>query len=274
MYTGEEITYTGGPYSSYEHWVVNYQARATNAGGTEYRTIVHQFGVTDPSYNYRPLGTPFAWVPARNTGPWHLKEDLVFHKGPDYATFSSFVSDVTQKINNVYGRQAILSDPTYLDTFNFYVYLNTAASASLCGSVHPNADLDMSWRDADVILHVADFQDCTTDNHFTAEGSNTKAFLNESGHGVFGLADEYDRCNTLYFQPAHEPNIFDTENDCRSEQTAKGRDPNACWQFTACQDGWWGIHRLTDLTVMTRGEVGDPWGVEAQERLFWYFSRF
>lgn len=112
--------------------------------------------------------------------------------------------------------------------------------------------------------------------HFTAEGSNTKAFLHESGHGIFGLADEYDAgssCYTYYFQPATEPNIWSSQADCRAEQTAKGRNPDTCWKFTACQGGWWGIQALNDGTVMQIGLVNDPWGTESREHVNWWFGQ-
>ena len=144
-----------------------------------------------------------------------------------------------------------------------------------CGTVHPDAVMDMPWTNVDAILHTTDFQDCASPGlrHFTAEGHNTKTFLHESGHAVFCLADE---CNgrTRYFEPVNEPNIWNTEAECRAEQTAKGRDPDACWQFTSRQGGWWGIHSLSDNTVMQRGNVHDPWGIESAEHVMWYFDQF
>ena len=84
---------------------------------------------------------------------------------------------------------------------------------------------------------------------------NCEAFLHEFSHSIFELADEYSGSYTTYFMTADEPNIFDTETQCQDEQTAKGRDPADCWQFTPYQTGWWGTHSGT--TVMTHGLVTD-----------------
>ena len=161
-----------------------------------------------------------------------------------------------------------------MDIFNFYIYSKEAQAAN-CGTPDSDIDADMPWRDADAVLHVGNLSDCTnlSLSRFSAEGGNTKAFLHESGHGVFDLADEYDG-TTYYFQPFNEPNIWDLEADCRLEQTNKNRDPDDCWRFTSRQDGWWGIQSLSDGTVMQIGNVGDPWGIEAEEHVRWFFGLF
>ncbi|MEW5980372.1 MAG: hypothetical protein AB1898_31680 [Acidobacteriota bacterium] len=274
---GDVCTFTSdaGEYAHLQDWYVHYYARATNSAGST-RTIGYQFGVTDNSYNYHPLGFDFSWIPARMTGSDHERTDVVFHRAADYGTFETFVDNVTDKINGVYGRQALIRERYHFDRFNHYVYRKTAASAGDCGLVHADADADMSWREIDAVLHVTDFGDCTRGSHFSAEGRATKAFLHESGHAIYDLADEYDDddCSTGgYFQRENEPNIFDTEEACRAEQTAKGRDPNACWQFTGCRGGWWGIHDLDVDTVMQNGNVGEPWGIEAEEHISWYYSQ-
>lgn len=270
--TGDTCTFTGGPYTAYEGTTVSYLANATDSGGGTDSKGYYYFAITDASYNWS-----LNYMPARRVGDHPAKEDLVFHRASDYAAFGAFVDDVEDKMYSVYGAQDVIEEPDNFDVFNFYVYSLVASTAS-CGTVDPNANLDMTWRDDDVVLHVGNLGDCTNLalNHFTAEGGFTKAFLHESGHGLFECADEYDDndCSTGYFEPADEPNIWDTEAECRTEQTAKGRDPDACWQFTACQGGWWGIQLLTDNTVMQRGNLGDPWGIEAREKVVWWFGQW
>jgi hypothetical protein len=267
--TGDTCTYTGGPYTAYEGTTVSYLANITDSDGSTDSRGYYYFAITDASYNWA-----FDWITARRTGSTADKEDLVFHRTSDYSSFGDFVDDVGDKMYDVYKNQEIIKDPDNFDTFNVYVYTKTATTGS-CGTVDSDADTDMPWRDDDAILHVANFQDCTNLGltHFTAEGSNTKAFLHESGHAVLGMADEYDG-PTSYFQPPDQPNIWDIEADCRAEQTAQSRDPDDCWQFTSRQGGWWGTHLLTDGNVMQVGNAGDPWGTEAEEHVQWYFNQF
>lgn len=268
LVTGDTCTFTGGPYES--SWLGSYRVVATDADEDTDTHGWYYFAITDDSY-----GWVLDWLPARWMGDTPGHEDLVFHMASDYASFEDFVDDVEDKMYDVYNQQDIISKTDNMDKFNFYIYTKTASYTG-CGSVHADADVDMPWRDDDAVLHTTNIGDCTNIglSHFSAEGHNTKAFLHESGHGVFGLADEYDGCGTYYFEPASEPNIFDTEAGCRAEQVAKGRDPDECYQFTACAGGWWGIHDMSINTVMQWGMVGEPWGVEAAERVEWFFDQF
>jgi len=269
--TSSPCVYVGGPYPAYEGTTVSFRANLSKLDcsgfGCSASDGYNYFGVTDTSYNY---STPY--IPARVTGTSADKEDLVLHMSTDYEDngqdFGDFIGHVYNKIYDVFGGQSIVRDN--LAAFNVYVYTKEATSGG-CGTVNSDANTDMPWRDDDGVLHWETFRDCTNGGltHFSAEGSNTKAFLHEAGHAVFGLGDEY--CgDTSYFQPANEPNIWDLENTCRAEQTAKSRDPNACYQFCSNQGGWWGTH--TGTTVMVNGMTGESWGIEGEERVKWFFN--
>lgn len=265
----QTYTFTGGPYAAYQGTTVSYLAKITaNNGKTDTRGYYY-FAITDNNYNWANTN-----IPARYVGAHTQKEDIAFHRTNEYTSFKDFVDDVDDKVWDVYDQQDIINAPDNLDNFNFYIYTKIATTTD-CGTVHSDCDTDMPWRDVDAVLHVANMTDCTNleGRHFTAEGSNTKAFLHESGHAVFGLADEYDG-NTHYFEPVDEPNIWDLQATGKTEQTAKGRDPNAVWKFTAKQGDWWGIQLSTANNVMQVGNVGDPWGTEGTERMNWYFNQF
>jgi hypothetical protein len=274
--TSSPCTYTGGPYTTREDGFVSYaanvEARYTVLGLQWTQTDsdgYYNTGITDANYDF--LGLDYLY--GRWKGATADYEDVVFHMADDYAasgqTFTDFLNDATDKIQDVYGAQDIIK--TNLDKFNFWVYKNEGDETG-CGTVHADANTDMPWRDDDAVLHFTNFQDCTNVglSHFSAEGSNTKAFLHESGHAVFGLGDEYDGPTNYSIVQSPEQNIWDNEADCRSEQTAKGRDPNDCYEFTTRDGGWWSIHQGT--TVMTTGNVGDAWYTEAAERVRWYFN--
>jgi hypothetical protein len=259
---------SSSPYTSFKNSTVSYQAKIKDSGTSikSNESKIYYFAITDTNY---------AWsksvIPARYVDTHDKKIDLVFHRDSDLS-MSNFIDNVEYKIWSVFGKQDYVKNTSVMDMFNFYVYDKTASSTN-CGTVDNSINTDAPWRNADVVLHTANLQDCTIDSHYSAEGSDTKAFLHESGHGIFSLYDEYDAapsCYTNYQQSGNEPNIFSSETNCRTEQTAKSRDPNACWKFTTCQSGWWGIHKLTDNTVMINGMVGNPWGIEAREHLVWF----
>lgn len=268
--------YTGGPYPTrkdgFLSYAANIEAKYTFNGKQYTKTDVDGYyftGVTDDNYNWNSS----EYLYARYKGDTADHEDLVFHMADDYAAngqnFGDFIDDASDKVRDVYGGQDILE--TNLHNFNFWVYKKDA-QATGCGTVDGDADTDMPWRDDDAVLHAANFQDCTNVglSHFSAEGFSTKAFLHESGHAVFGLGDEYDGPTNYTIVQSPEPNIFATENECRTEQNNKNRDPDECYEFTARSGGWWSIHQGT--TVMTTGNVGNPWYTEAAERVRWFFD--
>lgn len=230
---------------------------------------INTFGVTDSTYTYQANSGNY--IPAMDQAPSSDAVDVVFHMAADYNTTGSnltqdFIDDVEDKIYEEYGRQDIIEDQ--LQNFNFWVY-TVPGDRGDCGTPDSSVSSNMPFRDADAVLHVEQFRDCSKGSRFSAEGYDTKAFLHESGHGVFNLADEYDG-DTYYFEPANEPNIFETQNNCTSEQSAKGRSTSACSQFTSRQGGWYKTH--TQITLMQRGFTGDPWGTEGVEHMNWFFN--
>jgi hypothetical protein len=209
-------------------------------------------------------------IPILQQQPTFDAIDLVFHQATDYDATSlqaDFLGDVEDKVYDVYLERDLIA--ANFEAFNFYVYTKPG-EADGCGVPDPDIASDATFRDVDAVLHALEFRDCAIGSRFSAEGYPTKAFLHESGHAVFGLADEYDG-DTNYFEPAVEPNIWADETDCENEQSAQGRSTGACTEFTNRQGGWWRAHAGT--TVMLRGFMADPWGFEGEERLEWVFAQ-
>lgn len=273
-YNTPECSYTDGPYPSYEGSSVSFLARL-DTFDCDIRCDkwdgYYEFGVTDANYNW---GTN-KYIPARVsvgniTAPSGTDEILLIHMADDYATngktFADFVGHVHEKIYDVYADQDIIKK--HMDDMDIYVYTREATLGN-CGTVHWQTNVEVPWRDDDAILHYTPANDCTDGSlsRFTAEGLPSVDFLHHSGHAIFGLADE-GCTGTGYFESLIEPNIFSSQEACRAEQNLKLRNPDACYEF--CGNGWWGIH--TGTTVMSNGAVGDPWGVEAEERINYFFN--
>ncbi|MBL4868665.1 MAG: hypothetical protein JKY67_20065 [Pseudomonadales bacterium] len=272
-YNSLTCSYTGGPYLSYEGSTVSFAAALDvfdcDNSACDKVDGYYDFGITDASYVW---GTT-TYIPAKvsvgtSSFPSGVDSELLIHMATDYLpgkTFADFVSDVHDKIYDVYAAQSLIK--TNMKNMDIYVYTRTAGTGS-CGSVAWQTNTEVPWRDNDAVLHDSTLTDCTDSGltRFTAEGSNTTDFLHHSGHAVFGLADEGTGA-LGYFQATNEPNIFSSQAACQSEQNLKGRSPGACNEFSA---GWWGIHSGT--TVMSNGAVGDSWGTEAFERVQYYFN--
>ena len=166
-------------------------------------------------------------IPITVNGDHAGKLDVVFVPDDDYNNdITLFLQHVNDKINSRYGAVAPISG--HMNEFNFYYVRDSGDANRNCG-VPPDQFWDYCpFADVIAILHRTNFRDCSIGNHFTAEGENTQAFLHESGHGVFGLADEYDDspdCTTRYFQPNPNPNIWDTQTACINDATNEYRAP-------------------------------------------------
>ncbi len=280
--TSSPCVYLGGPYPARENSWLGYHAE-TNADFTlaglsssESDSDLGYTGITEADYSWKDsLGV--SHIPARWGAHSTVTTNVLFQRSTDYNTVTvaagraDFLADLSTKIHDILmDKEEIWG---HMDDINIYAYRFAGDTSAGCpGVLNANTAADTgSFIDDNGILHDITFGDCTTGfNLFSAEGStNTKAFLHEFSHSIFELADEYDG-DTFYFEAANEPNIFDTEAGCQAEQVAKSRDPSACYEFTANQTGWWGIH--TGITVMTSGLESHPWSTESVERLKWWFD--
>jgi beta propeller repeat protein len=93
------------------------------------------------------------------------------------------------------------------------------------------------------ILHETDCRDYASG--IFGEALSARAYmpgvlLHESGHAIFGLADEYDDepygCKAGYEETSPHPNIFEDKDRCEDITVA---DPLACHEFTECDGGWY-----------------------------------
>ena len=280
--TASPCVETAGPFTGSENGWVGYHVETTadfdvlGMQSTDTDTDLGATGITEEDYTWRADGG-VTHIPARWGAHSSVNTNVLFQRSDDYNTtnvatgLANFLGDLSTKIHDILmDKEEIWGN---MEDINIYAYRPSGNTDDGCpGVLNPNTVAQTgSVIDDNGILHVEDFQDCTTGaNQFTAEGStDTRAFLHEFSHSIFRLADEYDG-PTNYFETANEPNIFDEEDSCRDEQVLKGRDPDDCYEFTALQTGWWGTH--TGITVMTNGLDFHPWSRESVERLQWWFD--
>ena len=228
-------------------------------------------------------------IPHNTNGNPETRIDIAFVPDDDYQGTvdkpvlhggheTSFLKDVEDK-RGIYADLPPIS--SHMSDFNFY-FSAVAGEADDCG------DPPEPWHyygacllvDTAAVLHAQEFGDCTDGREFSAEGDDTQAFRHESGHGVFGLADEYEdhrlQDYTYYFQPRPLPNIWDSEQECRDAAPGLGVPASDCSpfcdpQWPACGSGWWRLDKWMN-EVMRRGEAGDVFGVACTERINWVFG--
>lgn len=217
-------------------------------------------------------------VPTRSIGSHSDRIDLVFVPDIDYgsaATIDTWLPTFIQDIQNQIDQRLLAAAPVtgHADSFNFY-YTRTQGDSTIDPHTLPaNLTRVAPFADAYVMLHTNTFGDWTNWGPpviLGAEGAVGRSFIHEGGHGIFGLADEYDdapACRTARFEPNPNPNVWDLEADCRADVTNEGwGNANDCWQFTTCAGGWWKFG--TTAFIMEDGNwFANGWGQPASRRV-------
>jgi len=133
-------------------------------------------------------------------------------------------------------------------------------------------------------------------NIFSSQRSNYGTVLHESGHAIFGLADEYGTQNTSRFYPFPKPNVYPNEDSCRSDAISEGWNPNDCTQycipgtfdcnefkneikypqFWLKQDGWWRSDDNPDIMKEPSSPEEPPLPFQRADirRINWIFSLY
>lgn len=199
--------------------------------------------------------SPCIPLAGRDRGPSSRRLDVVFLKDDNYTgndvDFENIVNDMID--DRLLGIAPVTGND---GRFNFYIsqtLRGTSTNISACGeNILPNNFRELCpFADTVAVLHSETYGDCCSwTNVFSSEANLVRSFIHEAGHGVFGLADEYNNCNTSYFSGS---NIYDTEADCLADAAAN--DPGANWtcvQFTNCQTGFWKVKDGQD-TIMDDG---------------------
>ncbi|MEM4203660.1 MAG: carboxypeptidase regulatory-like domain-containing protein [Candidatus Methanomethylicaceae archaeon] len=209
--------------------------------------------------------------------------DVIFVPDEDYGSSQSIETWLPTFLNHINAQidQRLGGKPPVtgrLDWFNFY-YTREQGDAEPTYQIHifpPGLLRDCSFADAIVVLHNEEFGDWTImggrTSLYSSEGPIGRSFIHESGHGLFGLADEYDG-NTRYFQPNPHPNIWDTEQACRDYAANAGWNPDDCVKFTDRQGDWWKLG--TTRYIMYDGSYFDNgWGPPASRRIEWVLGQY
>jgi hypothetical protein len=286
-----------------EIWVNDRTAPASTTNGTSAASFTTPaFTDTDTQFSYgcrvrdNGLSAFTGWrtvgvgpqsgsaAPVLITGPTASRIDVVFvAERDDYPdpTDPVFLTDVRDAIVDAYyvrspsdpGRPANAPADFAIflanqDKFNFWI-ANERGHADTSGDCDHDGP-QIGFADSHALLHNNPFRDCQNPDlrTFSAEPDNPGVILHESGHGLFGLADEYC-CDGGYFQTGTNPNIYRQHQNppntpphllCGEDAPALGRTAADCRNFTEQIDWWfdkdWSISEPATDDLMA--DIGKP----------------
>lgn len=181
------------------------------------------------------------------------------------ANRQAFVSDIADVVENSYWQnQAYFYG---LARFNYF-YMTAAGSVT---ESPPDADgnfqcpavtwpaavnTDGAFADQLLLIHQNDLRDCGGGGRATAEPTSSRTVVHETGHGLFGLPDEYC-CDSFY--SAVPPVLYATEADCNNDPA------NAAWRNCTPLgpdrngDTWWRSQGHITTNLIMRNGGAEVW---------------
>ena len=161
------------------------------------------------------------------------------------ANRQAFVNDMAKVIENGYWQNR-----AYFNAWGRYNYFYMAASGTVtprspnpdgsfrCPTVvwPSQVDTDGAFADQIVLIHKNELRDCGGGGRATAEPTSFRTIVHETGHGLFGLPDEYC-CDGGYFTKA--PVMYASQSACTTDPANVGW--RSCQSHTSSRDGkvWW-----------------------------------
>lgn len=211
--------------------------------------------------------------------------DVVFIPSQEYTSNGEFIRDVTYMIENGYFAEETINRSREYMNFYYIPVSNHGTIGVVEGRVVWNTPSNWTevcpHADGGVIVHKASFRDYASGNVFSTENYSLGTLVHESGHGLFGLADEYC-CDSYYWQPDPYPNIYSSLSNCEEDSRREGWDASLCWEFCTagsvnCGEGFW-THRTSGYAMDCSCE-GYPrnvcnYNIYGARRVNWVFSQY
>lgn len=177
--------------------------------------------------------------------------DVVFVPDASYGDMSvlanrqAFADDAADAIENGYWQNQAYFNALF--SFNYF-YMTASGSVTanppdasgnfVCPTVTWPAQVntDAAFADQLILLHSNVLRDCGGGGRATAEPTSFRTIVHETGHGMFGLPDEYC-CDGGYFVAA--PVMYSSQTACTGD--AANASWRNCQSHTSSRNGsvWW-----------------------------------
>ncbi len=175
-----------------------------------------------------------ACIPVVYNGDPKDKINIVFVMDNDYGeNVDLFKSDIMNLIENGYYKSSEIANNKC--KFNFYYHPEDGNYVEVCSKWDLPASFwkDCSFADTAAIIFKGGDRACSS-TVFSAPRGSPKVVVHETGHNIFGMADEYC-CDGGYWQPSPgQPNIYTSKAACQSMSS----NPSACDNFCPEKKCW------------------------------------
>lgn len=220
------------------------------------RLVTYRFEVKGDknTYNHRITFATGTYPAANKAVPVYVVGDvnkvfnLVFVPDSDVMNINTFYDAVSQQIQKGFQTETYLN--RFRNSFNFYINPHRGRSRDYdSGLPHlpPSNISHLSFAQGVCLLHNADLRDHAGNysgvSMFSGELLNFGVVLHEAGHGMFGLADEYN--GGSHWPSLAQYNGFPYRNNWPNKDSAEKDATKYNGKTTAnvasIQSGWWKV---------------------------------
>ena len=225
------------------------------------RTYTHKI-----RYATNPYPVTDAAIPVYAVGEVEKVLNVVFIPDEDMADdLTLFYDNVGKNIHDSFHEEEYVR--RFRRSYNFYVNPVTAKAGNANDStphVYPSNDRNLDFAQGRIILHAADYRDFSNGRYVGTEYYNRGTILHETGHLLYGLADEYG--GGSHWQAEELPNNWRTLAGAQTDAPSRGKTAADAKEMD--DDGWWKL--CFDECIMLRtGRYVHPYDSPCQNRILY-----
>ncbi|MEY2561792.1 MAG: hypothetical protein QOG51_2207 [Verrucomicrobiota bacterium] len=244
-----------------------------SSGYGDNKYITYRFEVAGNSHTYNhtisfatnPYPVVDAAAPVYVVGDIDRVLNSVFVPDADMAgNMGQFLTGVADDIDLSFHREAWVR--RFRSAYNFFVNPATAQAGDYDAGtphVYPSNDANLSFAQARIILHSATKRDFSDGTYVGTEYFNRGTILHETGHLLYGMADEYG--GGVHWQNDKAPNNWNSLAVAQSAAPGVGKTSSDAVQIGG--DPWW---KLCDgnCMMLNTGLNIFPYDQPCRDRIF------
>ncbi len=211
---------------------------------------VFKHEVSYATQNYPIADDP---IPVYVVGDESNTMDVVFIPDSDITNLATFRDHCRRNIGEAYFQEA--TTKKFRHSFNFYINPRTGHATDYdriaTDGQHqvPSNYARLSFAEGKVIMHESGIRDYASNGLFSSIMQERGIIMHESGHALFGLADEYD--GGEHWQAASLPNNWSSLAGAQTDAPNRGKTAADVQQIAT--SGWYKI--CIDNCQMSRREL-------------------
>jgi hypothetical protein len=217
--------------------------KSSGYGANKYVTYRFEVSGNGHTYNHaisfatNPYPVTDAAAPVYVVGDIDRVLNSVFVPDADMAgNMGQFFTGVSEDIDKAFHREVWVR--RFRNSYNFFVNPATAQAGDFnagTSHVYPSNNANLSFAQARIILHSADKRDFSDGTYVGTEHFNRGTILHETGHLLYGMADEYG--GGAHWQNDEQPNNWNSLAGAQGAASGVSKTSSDAIQIGT--DPWW-----------------------------------